>query len=450
MQETFIRAWRSFDRFEGRSALRSWLYRIATQRLLRHARQPQAAGAADGSRACRRRRSSRTCATARRALDRADARQPRRRRRRSGRASTVARESVRLAFVAALQHLPPRQRAVLILREVLALEGERGRRAPRHERRVREQRAPARPRDARASDATPSTTAPSVDAPTRSSCALRRGVRALRHGRAHVADPRGRHAVDAAVRPLAHRPRRHLHVVVRARQRLPRLACHPRGVGERRAGVRPVQAARRRRGLRAVGATGARDRERHASSSSPSSSTPPRCSRASGFRSSSPGSPPVRAGNTCVRPMSSTSSRSGSDAFCSRTAQPRFVAASWRRASASTVTASASTPATSQSTTTAVLVGEHSTDPVAQSRKVGATDRAADGEGDLVRPGCRHRKLDAPPRQSHRPGGHVRRRGRRKRGRTRGQVRTGQSTDEFDLTGLRRNERDVGGWAMTT
>jgi hypothetical protein len=45
-------------------------------------------------------------------------------------------------------------------------------------------------------------------------------------------------------------------------------------------------------------------------------------------------------------------------------------------------------------------VGKHSTDPVAQSRKVGATDRAADGEGDLVRPGCRHRKLGRPVRDN--------------------------------------------------
>ena len=39
-------------------------------------------------------------------------------------------------------------------------------------------------------------------------------------------------------------------------------------------------------------------------------------------------------------------------------------------------------------------LGEDGTDPIAQPRKIGATDRAADGEGDLVRPGCRHRSLD--------------------------------------------------------
>jgi RNA polymerase sigma-70 factor (ECF subfamily) len=119
VQETLLRAWRSFDRFEGRAALRSWLYRIATN----------------------------VC------LDMASARQRRARPMDLGPASTadaplapplpettwlepipdgrvvpaagdpaevvVARESIRLAFVAALQHLPPRQRAVLILREVL-------------------------------------------------------------------------------------------------------------------------------------------------------------------------------------------------------------------------------------------------------------------------------------------------------------------------------------------
>jgi RNA polymerase sigma-70 factor, ECF subfamily len=118
VQETFVRAWRAYDGFEGRSSLRSWLYRIATNVCLsmlgasqRRAR-PMDLGPAqsadtplppplteavwiepvpdelvvpDGDPA----------------------------------SVAVARESVRLAFVAALQHLPPKQRAVLILREVL-------------------------------------------------------------------------------------------------------------------------------------------------------------------------------------------------------------------------------------------------------------------------------------------------------------------------------------------
>jgi RNA polymerase sigma-70 factor (ECF subfamily) len=118
VQDTLVRAWRSFDRFEGRASLRSWLYRIATnvcldmlsgrERRARPmdlgpAREPVAANlttapettwiepvpdslvAAEG--------------------DPADV--------------AVSRETIRLAFVAALQHLPPRQRAVLILSEVL-------------------------------------------------------------------------------------------------------------------------------------------------------------------------------------------------------------------------------------------------------------------------------------------------------------------------------------------
>src|SRR5215213_11888937 len=110
VQETFIRAWRNLDRFEGRAPLRSWLYRIATNVCLDMldgrkrrarpmdlgpARDPQSvldpglpevtwiepipdsvAVPADG--------------------DPADV--------------AVARETIRLAFVAALQHLPPRQR----------------------------------------------------------------------------------------------------------------------------------------------------------------------------------------------------------------------------------------------------------------------------------------------------------------------------------------------------
>ena len=119
VQETFIRAWRSYDRFEGRAALRSWLYRIATNVCLdmlngRERRAtPMDLGPVAGARAsptstcCPRRRGSSRSPTARwRAEgDPADV--------------AVARETIRLAFVAALQHLPPRQRAVLILCEVL-------------------------------------------------------------------------------------------------------------------------------------------------------------------------------------------------------------------------------------------------------------------------------------------------------------------------------------------
>jgi RNA polymerase sigma-70 factor (ECF subfamily) len=119
VQETFIRAWRAYDRFEGRAALRSWLYKIATNVCL------------DMKGASQRRARPidiNPAVTADTALgtplpesfwiepvpddraipsggDPADV--------------AVARESIRLAFVAALQHLPPRQRAVLILREVL-------------------------------------------------------------------------------------------------------------------------------------------------------------------------------------------------------------------------------------------------------------------------------------------------------------------------------------------
>jgi RNA polymerase sigma-70 factor (ECF subfamily) len=119
VQETIVRAWRSLEQFEGRAAFRSWLYRIATN----------------------------VC------LDMLAARKRRARPVDLGPASSadsvlgpplaenvwiepipeamvvpvggdpaevaIARESIRLAFIAALQHLPPRQRAVLILREVL-------------------------------------------------------------------------------------------------------------------------------------------------------------------------------------------------------------------------------------------------------------------------------------------------------------------------------------------
>ncbi|PXY38260.1 sigma-70 family RNA polymerase sigma factor [Prauserella flavalba] len=120
VQETLVRAWRHRERFdEGRSALRSWLYSIATNVCLDMLRSPQ-------------RRA--------RAMDLAPAARPGTSLGRPLPEHTwvqpvpdsrilpangdpaelaVLRESVRLAFVAALQNLPPRQRAVLILRDVL-------------------------------------------------------------------------------------------------------------------------------------------------------------------------------------------------------------------------------------------------------------------------------------------------------------------------------------------
>ena len=119
VQETMIRAWRGFDRFEGRAALRSWLYRIATNVCLdmlkgsqRRARPVDLgpARAADSPLG--------------EALPETTWLEPIPDGRvipAEGDPAELAemRESIRLAFVAALQHLPPRQRAVLILREVL-------------------------------------------------------------------------------------------------------------------------------------------------------------------------------------------------------------------------------------------------------------------------------------------------------------------------------------------
>jgi RNA polymerase sigma-70 factor (TIGR02960 family) len=122
VQETYLRAWRSYAGFEGRASLRSWLYTIATNVCLtaleprRIRLLPSGLGGPD---------------------DQADrpptqvapgevdwlgplpdrwavplAEDPA--------VEVVARESVRLALIASLQHLPPRQRAILILRDVLA------------------------------------------------------------------------------------------------------------------------------------------------------------------------------------------------------------------------------------------------------------------------------------------------------------------------------------------
>jgi RNA polymerase sigma-70 factor, ECF subfamily len=126
VQETMVRAWRSIDGFEGRSALRSWLYRIATNVCLdaltgrqRRALPMDLAGdpypPVEASLAGRRP----STAWVEPVLDRQvlpDDADPAER--------AVLRESIRLAFVSALQLLPPRQRAVLLLREVLRWKAE--------------------------------------------------------------------------------------------------------------------------------------------------------------------------------------------------------------------------------------------------------------------------------------------------------------------------------------
>jgi RNA polymerase sigma-70 factor (ECF subfamily) len=118
VQETYLRAWRSFGGFEGRSSVRTWLYRIATNACLtaleRRGRRPLPSGlggpsedpgmplaAADGP----------WLQPVPDALLAADGDDPAR--------AVAARAGIRLALVAAQQYLPARQRAMLILRDVL-------------------------------------------------------------------------------------------------------------------------------------------------------------------------------------------------------------------------------------------------------------------------------------------------------------------------------------------
>ena len=121
VQETYLRAWKAFDKFEQRSSLRTWMYRIATNTCLTalegRGRRPMPVGlgqpASDPHASLRLDYEVTWLEPLPDAVvwggpevDPA--------------AAVVDRESVRLAFVAALQHLTPAQRAVLILRDVLA------------------------------------------------------------------------------------------------------------------------------------------------------------------------------------------------------------------------------------------------------------------------------------------------------------------------------------------
>jgi RNA polymerase sigma-70 factor (ECF subfamily) len=122
VQETFVRAWRSIASFEGRSSMRSWLYRIAQNVCLDMHRSPQrrarpmdmgpsttVAAVGDQLPPALGEHAFVQPVADERVIDLT----------RDPADVAAARESIRLAFVAALQHLPARQRSVLILCEVL-------------------------------------------------------------------------------------------------------------------------------------------------------------------------------------------------------------------------------------------------------------------------------------------------------------------------------------------
>ncbi|MEV4516523.1 sigma-70 family RNA polymerase sigma factor [Dactylosporangium sp. NPDC049525] len=121
VQETFLRAWRKRDTYEGRSSVRSWLYRIATNACLdflaQHARRPQIRSIDEGTRSVDADRVPTDLSWLQPYPDRLlnltapSTVEPD--------AAVVAKETIELAFLVAIQHLPPKQRAVLILRDVL-------------------------------------------------------------------------------------------------------------------------------------------------------------------------------------------------------------------------------------------------------------------------------------------------------------------------------------------
>ena len=102
-QETFLRAWRSRETYAGRASVRAWLYRIATNACLDTLEKRPRTPTEDGEVPWLQPLPDDLLLAA---ADETDA-------------EVVARETVELAFLVALQHLPPRPRAVLILRDVL-------------------------------------------------------------------------------------------------------------------------------------------------------------------------------------------------------------------------------------------------------------------------------------------------------------------------------------------
>jgi RNA polymerase sigma-70 factor (ECF subfamily) len=120
VQETYLRAWRSYDRFEGRSSVRTWLYQIATNACLtalaKRSRRvlPSGLGDPEPDPEAFPDEAGPDVTWLEPVPDAMVARGPA-----DPAAIVAARAGLRLALIASLQYLPPRQRAVLVLRDVL-------------------------------------------------------------------------------------------------------------------------------------------------------------------------------------------------------------------------------------------------------------------------------------------------------------------------------------------
>ena len=223
-QEAMLKAWRSLDRFERRSSLQTWLYRIATNACLDElARRPRRAEVAIDP-----------YPDARLADAGSPVADPE--------ARYAQREGIELAFLTSIQRLSGRQRAVLLLRDVLGWSAAEIAELLGGERRRRQQLAAAGARDGRAAPAG-ALGLRDARASERAGAPLSRGLGAHRYRRPRRLDASRRDALDAA--PAGGGRRRRRGRVPRARPR--RRAAHGyRDVGERAARDRDPGAQRER------------------------------------------------------------------------------------------------------------------------------------------------------------------------------------------------------------